>query len=477
MTVHDMEKELTGMGKKNILIYGAGNNFLFSYCDLLRFYNIVAVADGNPEKMGKKFFDFCICDIADVEDRDYDMLVITPMNSAKIRGGLEERGIRDDKIFDLQSVLDMIPDAEWNSGEAVGACSRDQNGSAIAVVFYGGMGDLLVGKQWLNGIMGKYRLAGCCFDLYMDGDLAEDGKMIFRDAVPKENICVIDTDKEGFFSDKRYGVIFRFCIVPEVWYWKRLPGDVVNPEFLSYVDRLDRYGKEQYNRGFFAAGNFYKTVRKLLVERPGVRYHTAYDVFGDFAWAVNSKMVIADAKEEEAFLLKTGLKGKRYITLNTGLNREYLKKGNTRAWPFENWKRLALRLKKDHPNLTLVQVGIRMRREDDIPADIHMNGMTNLEQVSIVLKHALFHVDYDGGLVHVRHMTGGTSIVLMGPSATENHEYPENVYLQAPACSSCEWTTPDWLSVCPKGYESPPCMESITVDMVIERINRLIEKV
>lgn len=465
------------MTKKNILIYGAGNNFLFSYCDLIRYYNIIAVADGNPVKTGKKFFDYRICSIEDVKDREYDMLIITPANSIEVRKELIETGIEKSKIFDIQDVLDMIPDAEWNSIEDVTLHDKERISPDIAVVFYGGVGDLLIGREWLWKVMKNYQMDGSCFDIYLARDLAADGRTIFRDIIPNENLFTIDTDAEEFFTGKTYGTIFRFCIIPEVWHRNCQKEKNLNPRFLSYVDRLYRYGEVHYNRGFFTSRDFCKTVRKQLVEQPDVRYHTAYDVFKEFEMSADSRTSMSTSDTEEAYLSETELKGKRYITLNTGLNREYLSKRNTRAWEFENWKCLALRIKDKYPDLLVVQVGVRMREEDDIPADIHMNGITNLEQISILLKHAVLHVDYDGGLVHIRHMAGKRSIVLMGPSAAENHAYPENIYLQAPACAPCEWTTPDWLSACPRGYEIPPCMTSITVDMVMEKIEESVEEV
>lgn len=214
-----------------------------------------------------------------------------------------------------------------------------------------------------------------------------------------------------------------------------------------------------------------------MVERPDAMYHTAYDVMGDFKAIGKDPELRIDTEREQAYLEAAGLVGKKYITLNTGLNMEYLNKGNTRAWPFENWAELSLKIKEKHPYLQIVQVGISLRDEDAIPADIHMNGRTTLEQINILLKNALIHVDYDGGLVHVRHTTRGKSLVLMGPSAAENHRYEENRYIHTKVCHPCEWIRQDWLSVCQKGQGVPPCMESITVEMVMDEIDRLLEEV
>ena len=186
--------------------------------------------------------------------------------------------------------------------------------------------------------------------------------------------------------------------------------------------------------------------------------------------------VSLDNINEEEYIHSLGLTGKTYITLNTGLNNEYRNKSNTREWPFEKWKILAETIKSKYPEIIIVQVGLKLDEKDDIPADVHLNGKTNLEQISVVLKHALVHVDYDGGLVHVNHMVGGQSVVLMGPSLAENHAYPENIYISSSACKSCEWATPDWLSVCHKGDTNPRCMDKIIVDMVMTEIEKIIKE-
>ena len=231
------------------------------------------------------------------------------------------------------------------------------------------------------------------------------------------------------------------------------------------------FGKKHYNRGLFSASGFCQTVKRQMTEKPGAMYHTAFDVFGNMD--IDSDISLVTSEDaEKCYLEKIGVWGKRFITLNTGLNREYLRKNNTRAWEFEKWKALSKRIKEKYPDILIVQVGIRMRDADDIPADIHMNGKTTLEEIGFLLKHAFIHVDYDSGLVHLRHTWRKKSIVLMGPLATDNHWYGENTYVQTSVCTPCEWHTPQWLSVCEKGEQTPPCMRTITVDMVMDEIDK-----
>ena len=461
------------MEKKNILIYGAGNNLTFSFYDLNRCYQIAAVMDGNEEKIGQRAFGLTISGICDALKKEYDYIVVTPANAAGINEKLIDFGADKKKIVSLQEALNLIPEDDW---EKCPETDVEENGH-IAVVMCGGMGDLLIGKVWLESVIRKYDISREEIEIYFAENLKSDGEYIFKDSVSRENIHTIHTEAADFFSGRYYKAVLRFCIVPEVWRKEIGLAGKSTGDFYTYIDRLWQYGKKHYNRGFISADGFCKTIRERLVDEPGVMYHTAFDVFGDLMSYANIRELNIDKVRCEEYLEKTGLAGDTYITLNTGLNAEYRSKKNTRAWAFEKWVELSEALKRKYPNIKIVQVGLRMREEDDIPADLHMNGRTSLEQIVYLLKKSLLHIDYDGGLVHVRHMTGQKSIVLMGSSASENHAYPENVYIQTKECKPCEWTRPDWLSVCGRGCDTPICMDSITVEMVMEKIKNELEEV
>ena len=466
-------KGINRLEKKKILIYGAGNNLTFSFYDLNRCYHITALTDGNEKKIGQRCFGLTISGIRGALKREYDYIVITPANASGIREKLTGFGAEKKKIVSLQEALDLIPEKEWEDFQIA---DGDENGH-IAVVMYGGIGDLLIGKVWLESVIRKYDIDRKGIEIYFAENLKSDGEYIFKDSVPGENIHTISMEGTDFFGGRHFATALRFCIVPEVWQKGSSKKGESKDGFYSYIDRLWGYGRKHYNRGFISAGDFSKTIRGRLVDDSEVLYHTAFDVFGDLMPYAEEGVRNIDKALCDEYLGKAGLKGETYITLNTGLNEEYRCKKNTRAWAFDKWVELSEVIKSEYPNIKIVQIGLRMRDEDDIPADLHMNGRTSLEQVSFLLKNALLHIDYDGGLVHVRHMVGGKSIVLMGSSATENHAYPENVYIQTKACKPCEWTSPDWLSVCARGCDTPICMDSITVEMVMDKIKNELEEV
>ena len=460
------------MEKKKIVLYGAGNNLTFAFYDIGRHYEILAVTDGNVNKKGQKCFRLSVSEIEDVLRKEYDYVVITPANAAGIKENLIGQGVDKDRLISLQEAFDLIPEEEWG-------CLSDspgrENNSNIAVVMCGGMGDLLIGRTWLESVIRKYKIDRERIHIHVFQGMKEDGTFIFKGIVPEQNIYVINVENDEFFDGRLYDTVLRFCIVPEVCY-KRKNINSSEESFEGYINRLWDYGKDHYNRGFIAASGFCKTIKKLMVDNPKALYHTAFDVFGNLKEYADTVMFPISGSACSDYLRTVDLGEKKYITLNTGLNAEYRSKKNMRAWSFDNWITLARELKNKYPDITLVQVGIKMRDEDNIPADVNLNGDTSLEQIFYLMKNALLHIDYDGGLVHVRHMTGGRSIVLMGPSSAKKHAYPENVYIQTDACEPCEWDGADWLSVCGRDYDPPLCMSSISVDAVINAVEKIMEE-
>lgn len=461
--------------KKKIVIYGAGNNYIFSSYEIHQYYEVLGVADGDVEKIGKRVLGEEIHNIRNFNDNDFDYIVLTPSNVSGIIERLVSNGFCREKIMDLQDAFDIISDEEWLEEKKL-QFSSELSSDSIAIILYGGIGDLLVAKMWIDKLIRKYELNKSKVDLYFSESNMVDAALIFREYNDFVSILSIDDfSKKVLFNN--YTFILRFCIIPEILAVAEDGLSCLNEGLRDYFFRLKELCQKNYNRGFYTARDYHKTLQKFFIQKERTLYHTAYDVLGDLGASDSDKTNICiERHNEEEFINSIGLDAKTYITLNTGLNNEYMNKSNTREWSFGKWEELAKYIKSEYPEIKIVQVGLKVSEKDDIPADVHLNGKTNLEQIATVLKHSLIHIDYDGGLIHVNHMVGGKSIVLMGPTSSENHEYPENIYINSSACEACEWTTADWLSVCPKGEINPRCMDRITIDMVMTEIEKIVKE-
>ena len=104
--------------------------------------------------------------------------------------------------------------------------------------------------------------------------------------------------------------------------------------------------------------------------------------------------------------------------------------------------------------------------------DVDLLSKTSWNELGIVLKHAWLHIDGDCGMVHYRRaMDAGTSVVLFGHTPAEYCGYDENINITSEGCPHwCARLVDYWMDRCPRGFDVPPCMESITPGKVFERI-------
>lgn len=90
--------------------------------------------------------------------------------------------------------------------------------------------------------------------------------------------------------------------------------------------------------------------------------------------------------------------------------------------------------------------------------------------VKYILKNALFHLDCEGGLVHLATAIGTKCIVLFGPTPLKYYAYPQNVNIHTGVCEGCMDLSDNWPYECINNKRQC-CMYSITPEMVMKNIN------
>ena len=168
------------------------------------------------------------------------------------------------------------------------------------------------------------------------------------------------------------------------------------------------------------------------------------------------------------------LRLKKYITINRGVDSS-LGKNCPKLWPLEHYKDLVVLLRKRYPNLKTVQIGAN-DKYGEIGADLNLLGKTDVEETKILLKHALIHIDVEGGLVHLNHVLHGKSCVIFGPTSPQEFAYCDNINLRNESCPSlCFWVVRDWSQQCLRGENPPPCMAGTTPEDVMEAVSEYID--
>lgn len=183
--------------------------------------------------------------------------------------------------------------------------------------------------------------------------------------------------------------------------------------------------------------------------------------------------------DEESFgiLDEYGLTTTPYITVSRSVDCKY--NGNhPKLWPLDYYEDLVGHLKKRFPYIKFVQLGAEFGYGRINGIDLNLVGKTSLNQVKILLKYALLHIDGEGGLVHLRHILNGVSAVFFGPTNPKIFGYENNLNFRSAGCvNPCEWVTRTWTNGCLRGFKKPLCMQNLTPDAVFTSIVSYLEKI
>lgn len=169
----------------------------------------------------------------------------------------------------------------------------------------------------------------------------------------------------------------------------------------------------------------------------------------------------------------------KYITLAIGIPMTKGSLLNNKLWPYEYYQDLINNIRKQYSNLNIVLIGANKKGCNKNFSNIYtdLRGETSLEDIKVILKNSLLHIDTEGGLVHLRHaLKGGPSVVLFGPTSPKVYGYKENLNLRTKKCPRpCEWITNDWMTRCLNRKNQNICMRSLTPNLVFKEIKQFVE--
>ena len=468
---------------KKIIVYGAGNNCIYSMNEIVKRYVVVGICDGDESKWGMYLFGCRVGRIADHAEDNFDLVVVTPSYSESVIDSLVDAGVDKDRIIMLDEALSVavsaseIQDTIVSTGR-IKHDATDRNTCSVAVIFYGGLGDYIIGKNWLYHLDEQVGLSNANVDAYFSPNALENARAVFDDCSLIRKIKAIDTSDPELVDKDVYDLVLSYSIFPAVRYLNK--GYLSNKaELFSYAIRIKAFGDAHYNTGFFSSHDFYRTVTSLFALFPEKKYHELYDVLNDMEDTGSYHCSYSIEIDEKEYLYGLGLENNRFITVNTGANEEYTRKPGTRTWAHANWMKLITLLKEQvSADIKIVRMGLADPGGSVNDADIDLCGRTSVEQAKVLLKNALIHIDYEGGLVHLRHvLCGKPSVVLHGPTSVERYGYSENTAIRSGECpKACEWSSRDWLNVCHYDKDPNVCMRSITPEQVMNQTVKTIEK-
>ena len=164
-----------------------------------------------------------------------------------------------------------------------------------------------------------------------------------------------------------------------------------------------------------------------------------------------------------------------FITFNTGYGELSCLKGKPdffclKSWPIEYWEEFVAKI-----GVPCVQIGAGSSCVPVKGAALNLVNKLTIQQSAQVMRHAMFHVDMEGGLAILNQHLGKRSVCLFGPTAIQNQGREFNLNLSSNCCTPCyEWGgragrlfASKTMLLC--GHR---CMTNLKPDFVLDEINK-----
>ncbi len=335
----------------------------------------------------------------------------------------------------------------------------------MAVLITGGLGDLLVIARTLRQM--AEHCPACRF--YVFHPFPDQGKWVFRNCS-----YVADVLPEFFFETYSSSLCDCGCVINSFLFFHE---EVANPEKIrklcpSLMQLISVNRRKIENWWVFVENHpcLDGAAARQIVALGYNRYSFLSSLLAFPAPSLQLDLPVDESKAAEL-----QQRYPRYITLNTGFDRNFIMSVSraTKCYPDEYWQKLVYLLKERFPGLGIIQLGggngCAVSGTDE-----NLSGKTTLSECAGILKHSLLHLDIEGGLVHLCASLGVRSAVLFGPTSPEYFSYPDNLNFRDSACSECWWVTERWMEACPKQNSRNECMWSLPPERVLAGVEKVL---
>lgn len=434
-----------------VIVYGLGNNFTRCIGWIKANYEVVGLVDGAQDKQGTIIDGLTVCDIDNIVNVDYDVVIVTPNESYEITQRLIEKGVSRETILHLPELMNR---------------SNGDGKLKIYVELIGGLGDQLIG---LNYIYCLKRFVG---DKIADVILVTDEKRRIASDITEsldfiDDYIVLEDKSEIEKNSDLYIKVIRY---PQIIYSNKKRIALIKPELVDYIfscERFEVFNPRHFERGIIpdgGSGLYEELFSKKRIQQPDIDGILGIKDHFEFRLDVDEKCM------DRLKLRKDG-----FITVHRGCDPNYFSNTATKMWPLDYYNELLAYIKKQYPDLKLVAIGAAHEKSaGPLDVDLDYVGETSVEEWMALLKYSKLHIDSEGGNVHLREvLNGGTSIVIFGPTSDKFFGYKNNINIRTSACPyPCEWATLDWSKKCLCGDNTPRCMKSVLPEEVFEKLKQ-----
>ena len=337
----------------------------------------------------------------------------------------------------------------------------DQN--KIAIALNGGIGDYLTGINYSLYLF-NYLDKSTPIDIFIKNP--KDFEKFVRDSVPFNFY-----DRDFIHSVKGYAVKINLNRFPQILYYNE---KIINNQ-LPKFKRILQASLQLYKDAsmYFDLDPKADALTVQYAKINGAKKRIQQPDL-DKILNIRENYLLSLKPNNNAYLSKFGLSGKSFITLNRGTDAGNSFNEVTRMWPLEYYNELVKKIKLHFPNYLIVQLGYSKDWCKEIKGvDIDLRGKTTLSDLRDILYYSSLHIDYEGGMVHLRKVLNtGKSIVLFGPTDPNWLGYKNNINICTYKCNFCENLNSKCQKICSNHKYPNICMKSITPEMVYVEVEK-----
>jgi ADP-heptose:LPS heptosyltransferase len=345
------------------------------------------------------------------------------------------------------------PAAQPGDGAARSAVRTASNVLTVAVRLEGGFGDILVAAPVVEALF--HALGRPALDVYCA--VPAQGQTVFRASGIARAVLAL----RGYVAG-RYDVVATISHFVEY--------ELRNPDRLPRQGlRLLRAAMERFeqDRGLHQRRPHTDGLAGRLAVLRGETRLSALARSSGLPVQPRGAFMPDPAAQASAVRSCDSLRG-RYVTVHDGFDGALpiAPGGATKCWPLEHWAACVAGLHDAIPGLRAVQLGgVKSRHIPGV--DLDLAGRTTLDEAAWIIQAAALHIDTDSGLTHLAAAVGTRAVVLFGPTDRGYFGYDMHHNIAAADCTGCWWSTPDWMTQCPRGLARPACMDSIEPEQVV----------
>ena len=350
--------------------------------------------------------------------------------------------------------------------------SLDTQTINIGIKLQGGVGDILIQSNYFKELVRYLNQENITVDFFAFKD-KETASATFYNAKFIKNIFPGTSFKDKVNGYDLVLSIQRFAMITYID-WEKIRK--LSAKLASYCERIQDF----YEKNSFIIDNspYSDALSTRLAELNGKNRYNQPDILGIVGLEKSPSGFMDLNPDYMSIISKLDLQDKIYITFQRGLNHHDAEKESVRNWPVAHYEQLIKSIKQQYPDIILIQMGFSESRCEKLAGvDMDLRGKTNFEELKVLLKYALLHIDYEGGYTHIRYFLNGPSVVLFGPTDLEFLGYPENININNyDACPlPCEWVSTNWTTECIRGFTQPPCMYEIKSEQVFHQVDSYIK--